>query len=166
MAYSLRLIYIAFFNFPSFLLDNIFKEEKNFFIPLFFLYFFCTFSGNFFFYYFFPCLSFSFLDFFIGVIIIISGLALFFISFNSYFLKNFFIRVSFIFYFFSSYFSQFFFWFPYKIDYSWREIFGGKGVLLFLGLVKIINFKFYLLRFIYVFFIILLFFLMFNFYYV
>lgn len=153
ISYSIRLIIIAFFRFPIILKDNSFSEDKYFFLPLFFLYFFCIFRGNFFIFYFFPPIIFSFLDFFAGILIIFLGIFIFYFSFIGYFSIVIFSSVLFFSFFFSSFFSKSFKYFPLNFDLSWREILGGMGTKNFLFLVKFFLVKFYLLGFYYLFFL-------------
>lgn len=127
VAYSLRLVYIGFLLYPSFDVSSYFNDDWFFYFPMVFLYLSCVFLGNFFFYYFTPPVVLSFLDFIIGLLIIISGFVVFYyFSFNYYFL-NLGIRIFFL-SFLSSYFLSFLN--PriyFKGEYTWGEVLGGKG---------------------------------------
>lgn len=65
VSYSLRLIKIGFFSFPSFYKHLHFSESFYFFFPVLFLYFFSVFMGNIFFFIFFLFVVYLFLIFFL-----------------------------------------------------------------------------------------------------
>lgn len=133
VAYSLRLIYMGYFNFPSYSASISFLEEGWFYLPIFLLFFSCVFLGNFYFYFFFLSLCFRFIDFFMGLVIIGFGFILFWGFCVSYY---FFYLFCFIFY--LSLLSTR--WasikiriFSYKFEYTWGEILGAIGVKLIIN---------------------------------
>lgn len=129
VAYRVRLVSIAFYGFPTFFSNLLFKEDKFFYFPIVSLYFFCIFVGNFFFLNFLPPVLFSFLDFFVGIFIIMGGFLFFFISPFFYFLNNFLSTISFLSIVTSNFFSRLDSGFNFKFEYMWGELIGGKGVL-------------------------------------
>ena len=136
VAYSLRLVYMGFINFPSYLGNSVFSEDTYFYLPIIFLYSMCIILGNFFFFYFLPPLVFSFLDFCLGLFIIVGGFVLFkVVPFIYSFLVSM-IRISFLSILSSSVASRFTPLFSYSGEYSWGEIFGGKGSSSLIYLMK------------------------------
>nr|QFG71638.1 NADH dehydrogenase subunit 5 [Histiostomatidae sp. XFX] len=127
VAYSLRLIYMSSFLFPSFFPSFSFGESKVFYIPVFVLFMFCVLVGNFFMMYFFPVSIFSFFDFFTGLLAISMGVSLFFIFNTFYSLKFFLSGISFMSYIFSGGVSSNFKRFSFVDDMTWLESAGGKG---------------------------------------
>lgn len=118
VAYRFRLIYIGFIMFPSFFVSINFLEDSFFFFTILFLYFPCVFFGNLFFFYFVPPVSFSFLDFFFGLFIILLGGIIFINTPSFYLLINSFMRIFFLSIISSSYFSNYLSSFFYKGEYS------------------------------------------------
>jgi len=118
VAYRLRLIYIGFLNFPSFRGSFLFSEDKYFYLPIIFLYSMCIFLGNFFFFYFLPPLVFSFLDFCLGIFIILGGYVFFLLIPIIYYLLSSTMRISFLSTFSSSVLSSLTPFFSYKGEYS------------------------------------------------
>lgn len=96
VAYSVRLILINSFLFPSFMNSFRFSESFRFFFPVIILFLCCLFRGNFFMFYFLPVGIFSFFDFFIGLILVILGIFTFSIFSNNYFSYFFFIKIGFL----------------------------------------------------------------------
>ena len=70
ISYSMRIIYLSFFNFSKSFSFFFFKEEVLFFLPVMGIYLLGVYSGNFFSYYFFSISFFSLLDLLIGLILI------------------------------------------------------------------------------------------------
>jgi len=127
VSYSLRLIFMGFINFPSFFFNRGFIEDVFFFVSILFLYTPCVFIGNFFFFYFCPPVSFSFLDFFLGVVIIIGGVLLFYFTPSYYVLFNFLIRIFFLSFLSSSFLSNRLSIIFYKSEQKWGELLGAQG---------------------------------------
>lgn len=128
VAYSFRLIFIGFINFPSFFVSSNFLEDRFFFISILFLYLPCLFLGNFFFFYFCSPVVFSFMDFFIGLVIIGGGYLLF-LKFPAYYgFINSLIRIFFLSIISSSFLSNRLLFMPYKGEYSWGEFLGAHGL--------------------------------------
>ena len=96
VCYRFRLIKIGFLNFPSFGTSIRFIEEFCFFTPILLLFFFCVFSGNFFFINFLSVRIFSFLEYFLGLVMIFSGFLLFLIIPQSYKIINSFSNIIFL----------------------------------------------------------------------
>jgi NADH-ubiquinone oxidoreductase chain 5 len=117
VAYRCRLVYMAFSGFPSFFSNLLFSEDKFFYLPIILLYSFCVFIGNFFFFNFLPPVVFSFLDFFVGLIIISGGLIFFVFSPFFYFLNNFLAIISFLSVITSSFFSSFSSFFNFSFEH-------------------------------------------------
>lgn len=136
VSYSFRLIMISSFLFPSFFTSLSFIESKSFFFPVFILFVFCTFVGNFFMAYFFPVVFLSFFDLFTGLVAIISGMRLFFLFDTFYSLKIYLSGISFMSYIFSSGISSKFSKFSFFLDTLWLEKFGGKGSMELLSSVR------------------------------
>lgn len=129
VSYSLRLIYIGFFNFPSYNTSISFSDSIFFFFPIFSLYIFCVFIGNIFFFLLLPPLDLSFFDCFFGIIIIFGGIFLFsYVSINSLGLSVF-ITISFLSLLSSSFLSSSLKSFLYSYECTWSEFLGGKGAL-------------------------------------
>lgn len=128
VAYSLRLIYIGFISFPSFFVSRNYLEDSFFFFTILLLYTPCVFLGNFFFNNFLPPVIFSFLDFFIGLLIIVSGLLVFVNSPSYYILINSLIRIFFLSFVSSSFLSNKLYLMFYKGEYTWGELLGAKGL--------------------------------------
>lgn len=147
VAYRLRLIFIGFISFPSFLSNSSFSENSFFYLPIIVLYLACVFWGNFFFFYFLPPVVFSFLDFFLGVFIILGGFLLFSSVPSFYNLLNSLMRISFLSIFSSSVLSGLTPIFPYAGEYSWGEILGGKGSFSLIFFLKLYAVRLYALHF-------------------
>uniref|UniRef100_UPI00315DB864 NADH dehydrogenase subunit 5 n=1 Tax=Sancassania mycophaga TaxID=3127633 RepID=UPI00315DB864 len=147
VAYSLRLVFMGFMNFPSFSNSLSFSEDKFFYLPIIFLYLTCVFFGNFFFFYFLPPVVFSFLDFFLGIFIIFFGFIVYLYSPNFYSLLSSMMSISFLSIVSSSVISNFTPYFYFKGEYSWGEILGGKGSLVSMNLLKVYAIRLYALHF-------------------
>lgn len=128
VAYSFRLIFIGFINFPSFYTTNGFLEDGFFFFSILFLYLPCAFLGNFFFFYFCPPVCFSFIDFFLGLIIILRGFVLFYFTPIYYTLVSSLMRIFFLSLISSSFLSNRLSFIFYKGEHSWGEILGAQGL--------------------------------------
>lgn len=128
VAYRFRLIFIGFINFPSFYVTNGFLEDGFFFISILFLYLPCAFLGNFFFFYFCPPVCFSFIDFFLGLIIIFRGFMLFYFTPVYYTLVNSFISIFFLSIISSSFLSNRLSHMFYKGENRWGELLGAQGL--------------------------------------
>ena len=88
VCYSLRLLVMRYFIFPTFFSFVSMKNDLVFFLSVFVIYAFCWVMGNFIFYNFFLFRElFSFIDYFVGVFVIISGLLIYlFFDLSYYFL--------------------------------------------------------------------------------
>lgn len=147
VAYRFRLIYMGFLNFPSFLNRSSFLEDLFFYYPIIFLYLLCVFFGNFFFFYFLPPLVFSFLDFRLGLFIIVSGYFTFCYFPTFYNILSSLISISYLSVLSSSFLSMLTPVFYFKGDYTWGEILGGKGSQNSLLLMKLYAIRLYALHF-------------------
>lgn len=127
VAYRARLIYMGFIGFPSFFSSFSFGDDKFFYLPVIILYFFCVFIGNYFFFYFIPPVVFSFMEVFFGLLVIRVGLFLFKLSPSGYLLEYSLITISFLALLRSSFLSSLVKKFSYEGEYTWSEVFGGKG---------------------------------------
>ena len=128
VSYSLRLLFLGFFMFPSFYISSRFLEDKFFYYPLIILFRGCVFLGNFFFYFFFEEVVLSFFDLFWGILVIILGY-FFFVNFLDYYFLILLTRTMF----FlskttSSLISSFMKKFYWERENLWGELYGGKGV--------------------------------------
>ena len=128
VSYRLRLLYMGFMKFPSFINSLGFLEDSYFFLPLIILYSFCVFFGNCFFFYFLSPVVFSFLDFFFGVFIIFFGYLLFKFFYGGYFFIFLGSSIFFLSTISTSFFSNFVSKFSFKGEYTWGEILGGGGL--------------------------------------
>ena len=147
VAYRIRLVYMGFINFSTFLNRFSFSEDKFFFYPIVFLYLICVFLGNFFFFFFLPPLVLSFIEFFLGLLIIASGFLVFLLSPGFYFLVSSLIRISFLSILSSSLMSSLTPKFFFKGEYSWGEFLGGGGSLLVIHVMKRYGIRLYALFF-------------------
>lgn len=141
VCYRFRIIYIAFFIFPSFQSSLSFIDEVFYYFPVIVLYLFNIFIGNFFFINFLPPLFFSFYEFFLGLFIVFIGLIFFKLFPFSFFIVNFFSSISYLNFFSSSIISKNFILGNYKFDFTWSESFSALGVFYilsnFLSYVKV-----------------------------
>lgn len=128
VAYRFRLIYIGFMRFPSFFISTSYLEDSYFFLSILFLYLPCVFLGNFFFFNFLPPVVFSFLDFSIGLLIIVLGFLFFKSSPQYYLLVNSLMRIIFLSIISSFFVSKKMVYMFYKGEHSWGEFFGAKGL--------------------------------------
>lgn len=147
VAYSVRLIYMGFINFTSFLNRFSFSEDKFFYYPIVFLYTMCVFLGNFFFFYFLPPLTFSFMEFSLGLFIIVLGFIVFLLTPRVYYIFSSLMRISFLSVLSSSFLSRITPKFYFKGEYSWGELFGGKGSRVLLLSSKVYGMRLYALYF-------------------
>lgn len=147
VAYRIRLVYIGFMNFSSFLNRFSFSEDGFFYYPIIFLYTMCVFFGNFFFFYFLPPLTFSFMEFSLGLFIIALGFLLFLTAPSLYGLTSSLISISFLSILSSSFMSSLTPKFYFKGEYTWGEILGGQGSSLLLTASKTYGIRLYALYF-------------------
>ena len=147
VAYRIRLVYMGFINFSTFLNRFSFSEDKFFFYPIVFLYLICVFLGNFFFFFFLPPLVLSFIEFFLGLLNIASGFLVFLVSPGFYFLVSSLTRISFLSILSSSLMSSLTPKFFFKGEYSWGEFLGGGGSLLVIYVMKRYGIRLYALFF-------------------
>lgn len=135
VAYRLRLIYMAFLNYPSFRSSVGWQDYKLFYLPLFFLFSFSVFLGNFFLFYFLPPVDFSFLDLFFGIFIVFFGFLLFLFFPRFYFFNFILSSISFLTFFSSTFLSSLFSKFSYEGEYTWGEL--SRGALFLGGLIQL-----------------------------
>ena len=129
VAYSLRILFLSLNkNLYSLVTLNI-TEEKNFYTPILFLVLLNIYCGNYFFIEYFYLEFTSFIDCFLGVIIITFGSLINFLKIKNYFKYNFFITISFLSRFFSNPFNKLNKFITPSIETTWGEISTGLGIL-------------------------------------
>lgn len=149
VSYSLRLVYIGFQGFSSFPSSLGFSENVFFFVPVFFLYFYCVYLGNFFLYNFILPLYVRFLDCFLGICIILGGLLFFVFGHIGYFL-NFSFSKMFYLYILSPFLGVFRLNTSYYSNEStWMELYFSKGGLLVFNFFSEYGFGLLLMKFSY-----------------
>lgn len=146
VSYRLRLIYMGFLIFPSFCSSIGYAEDFFFFFSIFLLYTPCLLLGNFFFFNFLPPVVFSFLDFFLGLLIILFGGYIFLVAPLLYNLINTLIRIFFLSIISSSFLSNKLFYIYYKGERSWGEFLGAKGLFYKNFLIVSYGIRLYLLK--------------------
>lgn len=143
VGYSFRLIHMRFLGFPIFSVSISFSDLFYFFFPIFFLYVFCVFLGNFFFYFFSFPLMLSIVDCFSGVIVFLLGYILFCNLPYFYMLDCFLGRIGFLTFFVRPLLVRLASIVSFKLDYTWSEVFGSYVFLGFSNILRIDRLLFY-----------------------
>jgi len=136
VAYSIRLIRLGFYYFPSFDVSLIFRDSKIFYFPVRVLYFYCVFAGGFFFSNLVPPSCLSFMEGVVGLLVIVRG----------WFCRKAITTTYPLFFFFSimgglvnlrsSTLSSYLRGLSVFREYTWSEVVGGKGVLFFIKSIQ------------------------------
>ena len=132
VAYRLRLAYIGFSSFGSFFPSISFSDRRFFYYPILLLYLFCLFLGVFFFYNFLPVTFFSFFESSLWLVVVFCGYVIFELFGESFFFLNFFLDLGYLRYSSVVLFSSFLKKIRMRLENTWSELSGGKGVKNFL----------------------------------
>nr|YP_009306849.1 NADH dehydrogenase subunit 5 [Histiostoma blomquisti]AOR08481.1 NADH dehydrogenase subunit 5 [Histiostoma blomquisti] len=133
VCYSVRLISSSFFLFPSFSSSSSTAESLFFIFPVVVLFMISIFFGDFFFSFFSVPVMISFLECFLGVLIILGGVFIYFYMPSFFFVSSFVSNTFFLSLFSIPVLSSLYVDFSFFPDYTWFEILGGGGVLSFLS---------------------------------
>lgn len=150
VAYRIRLIMIRFSKYSCFYPIVEFGEIKNFYLPVLFLFFIRVLVGDFFLFYFIPLnFVFSFVELFVGILVIVSGLVMYLTLSKIYYLNFVFSSIMFMPLLNSILGLLSIRKVPCDNDITWNEIFIAKGVKEFFYVSKTIIKSFYLSSFVF-----------------